>query len=316
MKKVSIIIPCYNVEKFIDKCVNSIINQTYSNLEILCIDDGSKDNTKKILQKIAKKDSRVKYYYKENGGVSTSRNYGVAKATGDYCTFVDSDDYLNPMFVEKLVKALEENKSDMAVCEFDRLYGKHITHKKMRYDDILNFIVPATWNKLFITKYFKEFIFPIGTWYEDLATIPKYIMKHNNISIINESLYYYVQNPKSIMHTSDDRIFQIYNSIENLENYAKTNNFYKEYYSNLEFANIYHIIIGTVFRASKHPNFSVSMIKDIVSVVDKKYPNWYNNCMIKKDFTFIYKFYLWLIKNRMYTIIYLMLKLFGVFMHL
>lgn len=316
MKKVSVIIPCYNVEIYINKCIESIIKQSYSNLEVICVDDGSTDDTKNVINELLKKDKRIKYFYKNNGGVSSSRNFGVKNANGYYCCFIDSDDYINEKFVEKLVESLEKNKSFMAVCEFDRVYGKHITHKKMRHDDVSNFIVPASWNKLFITKYLKEFIFPDGTWYEDLATIPKYIMKYDNFSIINESLYYYVQNPKSIMHTSDNRIFQIYDSLNNLENFSKEIGVYDKYYSNLEFANIYHIIVGTVVRASGHSDFNVSMIKDIVSIVEKKYPDWYNNCMIKKDFSFVYKAYLWFIKKKMYFIIYLVLKLFGRFMHL
>ena len=141
-------------------------------------------------------------------------------------------------------------------------------------------------------------------------------MMHNKVSIVNESLYFYIQNPKSIMHTSDNRIFQIYDSIAIIERFAVDNNIYNEYQKNLEFANIYHIIVGTVFRAAGHDNFSINMIKDIISVVDKKYPDWYNNFMIKKDFSLVYSIYLWLVKRKMYAIIYVILKLFGKFMHL
>ena len=312
MKKVSIIVPCYNVEKYIERCLNSLINQEYSNIEILCIDDGSKDNTKKILEK----DSRIKYFYKENGGLSSARNYGLKYIDGYYCCFIDSDDYVDSTYVSKLVNSIEKNNADIAVCEFDRVYGKHTTHKEMKRKDIENFIVPAAWNKLYISKYFKDITFPEGLWYEDLATIPKYIMMHNKVSIVNESLYFYIQNPKSIMHTSDNRIFQIYDSIAIIERFAVDNNIYNEYQKNLEFANIYHIIVGTVFRAAGHDNFSINMIKDIISVVDKKYPDWYNNFMIKKDFSLVYSIYLWLVKRKMYAIIYVILKLFGKFMHL
>jgi len=293
-----------------------LINQEYSNIEILCIDDGSKDNTKKIIKNFLEKDSRIKYFYKENGGLSSARNYGLKYIDGYYCCFIDSDDYVDSTYVSKLVNSIEKNNADIAVCEFDRVYGKHTTHKEMKRKDIENFIVPAAWNKLYISKYFKDITFPEGLWYEDLATIPKYIMMHNKVSIVNESLYFYIQNPKSIMHTSDNRIFQIYDSIAIIERFAVDNNIYNEYQKNLEFANIYHIIVGTVFRAAGHDNFSINMIKDIISVVDKKYPDWYNNFMIKKDFSLVYSIYLWLVKRKMYAIIYVILKLFGKFMHL
>ena len=316
MKKVSIIVPCYNDEKYIERCLNSLINQEYSNIEILCIDDGSKDNTKKIIKNFLEKDSRIKYFYKENGGLSSARNYGLKYIDGYYCCFIDSDDYVDSTYVSKLVNSIEKNNAYIAVCEFYRVYGKHTTHKEMKRKDIENFIVPAAWNKLYISKYFKDITFPEGLWYEDLATIPKYIMMHNKVSIVNESLYFYIQNPKSIMHTSDNRIFQIYDSIAIIERFAVDNNIYNEYQKNLEFANIYHIIVGTVFRAAGHDNFSINMIKDIISVVDKKYPDWYNNFMIKKDFSLVYSIYLWLVKRKMYAIIYVILKLFGKFMHL
>ena len=271
---------------------------------------------KKIIKNFLEKDSRIKYFYKENGGLSSARNYGLKYIDGYYCCFIDSDDYVDSTYVSKLVNSIEKNNADIAVCEFDRVYGKHTTHKEMKRKDIENFIVPAAWNKLYISKYFKDITFPEGLWYEDLATIPKYIMMHNKVSIVNESLYFYIQNPKSIMHTSDNRIFQIYDSIAIIERFAVDNNIYNEYQKNLEFANIYHIIVGTVFRAAGHDNFSINMIKDIISVVDKKYPDWYNNFMIKKDFSLVYSIYLWLVKRKMYAIIYVILKLFGKFMHL
>ena len=167
MKKVSIIVPCYNVEKYIERCLNSLINQEYSNIEILCIDDGSKDNTKKIIKNFLEKDSRIKYFYKENGGLSSARNYGLKYIDGYYCCFIDSDDYVDSTYVSKLVNSIEKNNADIAVCEFDRVYGKHTTHKEMKRKDIENFIVPAAWNKLYISKYFKDITFPEGLWYED-----------------------------------------------------------------------------------------------------------------------------------------------------
>lgn len=109
--KVSIIVPCYNAEKYLKKCLDSIINQTYSNIEIILVNDGSKDNTLKILSDYEKKDNRIIVIDKENTGVSDSRNIGVEKATGKYIMFSDSDDYFELDAVESLYKALIENKA-------------------------------------------------------------------------------------------------------------------------------------------------------------------------------------------------------------
>lgn len=283
MKKVSVIIPCYNVEKYIERCLNSIINQTYSNLEILCIDDGSKDNTKKIIKKFLEKDTRIKYFYKENGGLSSARNYGLKYINGFYCCFIDSDDYVDSTYVSKLVNSIEKNNSEMAVCEFDRVYGKHITHKEMKMKDIENFIVPAAWNKMFISDYFKDLSFPEGLWYEDLGTIPKLYLLTDKIKFIDEYIYYYRQQENSIMHTFNEKIFNIYPILENLKDYYDKNDIKKEYTNELEKIFIYNtfFIINTLGRVKFKQKLRYQ--NDSIKFLNKSYPNWYRNTYLKNE---------------------------------
>lgn len=316
MNKVSIIVPCYNMEAHIDRCLESLKKQTYKNIEIICVDDGSKDNTAEKIKKHIENDKRIQYFYKENGGLSDARNFGLTKITGEYISFIDSDDYVNKNYIKRMIDIMKKEKTDMAVCEFERVYKNKNTKKEINIKDITNFKIPAAWNKLYKRDKFKGIEFPLKLWYEDLATIPRYIMNTSKISIVKEPLYYYVQNDSSIMHTYDDRIFQIYDSIGIIEEYAKNNNLYEQFYENLEFANIYHILVGTIFRSSFHKDFSISMIKEIVMKVEKKYPKWYNNKEVKTNLSSVYKVYLFLLKNKQYGIIKVLLKTFGRYMHL
>ena len=121
MKKVSIIIPVYKAEGYLNKCLESVVNQTYQNLEIILIDDGSPDNCPKMCDDWAKKDKRIKVIHKENGGVSSARNCALDKLTGDYICFVDSDDTIHPKYVEILIRNLKEANADISVCSWKKV---------------------------------------------------------------------------------------------------------------------------------------------------------------------------------------------------
>ena len=118
---ISVVVPVYNVEKYIDKCINSIINQTYKNLEIILVDDGSPDNCGNICDEYAKKDNRIIVIHKENGGVSSARNIGIKNAKGKWITFVDSDDWIENDYVEKLSKIGIQNKAEVVLCGYNRI---------------------------------------------------------------------------------------------------------------------------------------------------------------------------------------------------
>ena len=119
---ISIIVPVYNVEKYLKKCVDSIVNQTYKNLEIILVDDGATDNSGKICDELVELDNRIKVYHKKNGGLSDARNYGVERATGDYIGFVDSDDYIDAEMYEKLYEAIKKENVDVAECNLKIVY--------------------------------------------------------------------------------------------------------------------------------------------------------------------------------------------------
>ena len=122
MPLISVIVPIYNVEKYLDRCVDSIINQTYKNLEIILVDDGSPDNCPQMCDDYAKKDSRIKVVHKENGGLSDARNVGMEVATGEYVSFIDSDDYISLDFYETLLETIVDNDSDIVECGVVKFY--------------------------------------------------------------------------------------------------------------------------------------------------------------------------------------------------
>ena len=133
MEKVSIIIPIYNSDKTIDRCLKSIINQTYRNIEVICINDGSFDNSYKILQNYLKTDSRIKVINQTNKGVSSARNNGIKNSTGKYIMFVDADDYLKDNMIELLVKSIKKDSSDLLICNYDVKCKNYIKeHKRIK----------------------------------------------------------------------------------------------------------------------------------------------------------------------------------------
>lgn len=214
MEKVSVIVPIYNVEDYLEDCLNSIINQTYKNLEIILINDGSKDNSKNICDCYAKKDMRIKVIHQENGGLSIARNEGIKKASGDYLTFIDSDDYIELNMIEKLVKALKKDDADLSICNrkeyFD--YKNHYKYtfkndkKYLLLDKIsalkelcsFNLFDMSAWAKLYKKNLFKDILFPEDKLSEDYYIMYILFAKCEKISYINDYLYIYRQRRGSI----------------------------------------------------------------------------------------------------------------------
>lgn len=203
-KKVSIVVPIYNVENYVLKCIETLTNQTYKNIEIILVNDGSTDNSYKFAQKAALTDNRIKLYTKENGGVSDARNFGIKKATGDYLILVDSDDTIDTNAVFKMVKILEKHDADMVMAE--KLYYTEESgiqkNTKEIYDTIFNSEEALKYmlenNTIFVTgnlyktNLFEGIEFPYRKKYEDVATAYKLVDRAKKIAYTNEEMYYYL----------------------------------------------------------------------------------------------------------------------------
>lgn len=215
--KFSIIVPVYNVEAYIGKCLESILGQSYSEFEIIVVNDGSKDNSGNIIQEYEKKDRRIRYFLKKNGGLSDARNYGIKYVTGDYILFLDSDDYLEKDLLFHLHEVLEEKKVDLVRFSFQKVDEKGNVLQKIISDTFLNLemekalckilnqeCVETAWSYAYRTKFFleNEFQYPKGYYHEDYGLTPYIILKAKDISAFSYVGINYVQRSGSIMNSN------------------------------------------------------------------------------------------------------------------
>lgn len=211
---ISVIVPVYNVEKYLSQCIKSILNQTYTNLELILVDDGSTDNSGKICDEFSSFDNRVRVIHKINGGLSSARNVGIESAGGDYYSFIDSDDYVENTFLECLYKKIVQENADICECSFFRLRRNRMIKERLFDYEILDpetavrrllatpyesFIV--IWNKLYRKELFDKIRFPEGKLHEDEYTTYKLIYESNKIVYVNMNLYIYRVRDDSIMNS-------------------------------------------------------------------------------------------------------------------
>lgn len=219
---ISIIIPVYKVEPYLERCIHSVLMQTYHNLEIILVDDGSPDQCGDICERFAQEDYRIKVYHKTNGGLSDARNYGVERSHGAYIAFVDSDDYVAPDYVEYLLDLLVQYDADISCCcmvkttESTVTYGTNnlipqvhlLTGKEACWElfGSLYDVLITAWGKLYKSEIVKRYSFPVGRKHEDEATTCKYYYTANRVVVGNRCLYAYYQNVDGIMHTLGNSI--------------------------------------------------------------------------------------------------------------
>lgn len=245
---ISIIIPVYKVEKYLEKCIESVLKQTYTNLQIILVDDGSPDNCGKICDEYAKKDSRIEVIHKVNGGLSDARNVGIIKAKGKYIGFVDSDDYIKEDMYEILLNLIIEYNADVSICNlYDVIDGKEYIRNKengiQEYSrlDILKEVLldkniqSYAWNKLYKKELFDEIKYPIGKKYEDIGTTFYLFEKCNKIVVTSEPEYYYLKRADSLVNNVTESTILDYTEIiiqrylyakQHVKELGKYNNYY------------------------------------------------------------------------------------------
>ncbi len=208
---ISIIIPVYKVEKYLRNCLDSVINQTYKNLEIILVDDGSPDACPQICDEYEKNDDRIKVIHKENGGLSSARNAGLDKCTGEYIAFIDSDDYVDKMYIEKLYRAAKDKNAQMAICSFfyvnekgNLKKGTKLENKIVSGDEKMNYIyvnpstcVDVSWGKLYHKNIWNNLRFPVGKIHEDVFVSDLTFNNANAVCFVAEYLYFYLQRNNS-----------------------------------------------------------------------------------------------------------------------
>ncbi len=284
--KVSVIVPVYNVEEYIDKCLDSLVHQTVKDMEIIVVNDGSPDNSEKIIKKYEKKYKNIKYVIKENGGLSDARNYGLKYATGDYIGFVDSDDYVaNDMF-EKMYDKITSDKTDIVVCEFNYVYpnGNIIrSHSNLPYTDEVDkkYLIspPMAWTRLYKKELLTKKQFMKGIYYEDLEMTPKLLKYTKKISFLDEGLYYYLVRNNSIMrqNTFNEKLMHIFDVLDSNKKLL-----YKEYKDEIEYMYIDHLLRTATLRFMEYDNYKETISK-IVDIFKDDFPNWENNIYLRQS---------------------------------
>lgn len=217
---ISVVVPVYNVGKLVDRCIESLVNQSYRDIEIILVDDGSTDESGKICEKWAAKDSRVKVFHQKNQGPSTARNLGISNSKGEYLAFVDGDDFVEPGYIERMHEKALETDSDIVICNyrFTDESGREIenvNHSAFSTDKVLDgydllllfedksfrTFFDVVWKKLYKRELFDKVVFPEGiTLVEDIAIMPKLYHAAKRISVIDDVLYNYVFRENSISH--------------------------------------------------------------------------------------------------------------------
>ena len=315
MKMVSIVVPIYNVEKYLEECIQSVLGQTYSNLEIILVNDGSTDSCGKICECYKKQDSRIQVLHKKNGGLADARNEGVKIATGEYLIFVDSDDYIDEKAVEVLLTKAEETGSDIIIYDMVKVseQGEFLEAIKYIKSQEAVFSVnsnpralfeatPSSCNKCFRREFWERegFEFPLGMYYEDLGTIPKLMLKAEKISYVEEGLYYYRTREGSIMHQKNyEKNFADKKAmIEEIIEFYKQQKVYEKYYAELEFI----ALDNGYFLPCKE-----IVLEDTKSIYLKKYREYMDSAFLgfaknkyTKEFSRKNKILFWLLNHRLY----------------
>lgn len=280
MEKISIIIPVYNVEEYLEECIKSIIKQTYTNLEIILIDDGSTDESGKICDEYKKKDNRITVIHQQNQGISVARNVGIELSKGEYIQFVDSDDFIKTNMVEDLYNIIKKEDVDLVSCshyiytngnvqekeysEKIEVYTQSEAIKSLILDKSIRFFAV---DKLYKKELWQNVRFPIGRRFEDIATTPKIFKKVQKIAFYDKPLYYYRQREGSIMSKrSKEQQLEYIQSI--LEMQQELTNIVQDvqYYLNY---NIVHATLN-VFRSIGNYKIQELLQEQIVQHLYKK----------------------------------------------
>ena len=324
MPLVSVIVAAYNVERYIEKCVTSLRDQTWKELELLLIDDGSTDKSGEICDRLAEADPRIRVIHKKNGGIADVRNLGVEEAKGDYLMFVDGDDHVAPEFVEYAVNAAVKHQADVVILDFDEI--EESTGRVDRWsmnverDTPINaglvpkllITTPCPWNKLYRTKFWREsgLRYPLGRNYEDLTLIPMLLSNAERIIYLDSKpLYHYILHEGSIMRSRNfQKSFEDRRAaIEDIMSYFKERGIYNIFLCELEYLAFEHAYFVPTKEVLLYDPKS-TYLEQFREYVKGIFPNASKNPYIGECLSIKDKIMLWLIQRRWYKVTVLLSK--------
>ena len=292
----SVIIPVYNVEKELPICLKSVFSQSFSDYEVIAVDDGSTDNSLAILEKYAAEYKSLKVIHQDNKGLGGARNTGINNASGDYLVLVDSDDYIDHHTLNAFHQYLQKNALDILMFDAHRVNdtGDVIdTISNKHYDAGFSMISrheallfePTGCTKVYRRQLFTEnkILFPEKMWYEDLATVPKLILHATNIGYLKEPLYYYVQRGESITHSRNtERMMEIKTAFSSVVEYYKSHDAFTEYHDELEWSCFLHVNYYSAFRLLSS-GYNVGEMKKLYDYSHELFPDMERNKYVRKE---------------------------------
>lgn len=289
--KVSVIVPVYNVEAYLVTCLESLVGQTLQEIEIVVVNDGSPDNSQAIIDDYAARyPEKIRAYVKENGGLSDARNFGVAKATGEYIAFVDSDDYVDINAYELLYNKAKETDSDVVAFPYTDVVDRTVTRKylgdSLQYfgksaaeaPRVLRYANSLACNKIFRRSFWleKQFAFPVGQWFEDSALIYQVLWCANKIECVNVPFYYYVRTREdSITNTVTERVFDVFKSAQSIVDFFSTCPQTPELVEEVTYLCLRHTFARAFrFNTTKNKAMARRFLDECYTFFDKNLPEW------------------------------------------
>lgn len=301
MIKVSVIVPVYNVEKYIEKCLNSLVKQTLKEIEIIVVNDGSPDNSQDVIDKFVKKyPKKVIGLTKKNGGLSSARNFGLKHVNGEYITFVDSDDYLDLTALEKMYNKAKSNNFDIVACDLEYIYESYtenvvcnINNDLINKDQVkscMTYIYPAACNKIYKNELLKNLKFKEKIWYEDVEFMYRLLPLTNSIGVVKEPLYKYLQRENAITSTFNDKIFNYIDNFNGLVKYYKENDLLEEYKNELEYSYVRYLYATMVKGMINFKDYNKykNGVELAITNVKRNFPNYRKNKYFYRSLKGIY----------------------------
>ena len=301
MKSVSVIVPFYNVEGYIGRCLDSLVKQTLDDIEIILVNDGSKDRSKIVVDKYLKEyPEKIVYLEKENGGLSDARNYAIPYAKGEYIAFLDSDDYVEYTMYKDMYELAKKENSDMVECDFYWEYpykNKTKEDKGLIYNgkkEMIEKVRVVAWNKLIKKDILEKskIIFPKGYRYEDVEFTYKLVPYLDKVSFLKKPCVHYIQREGSISNNQNERNKEIFDVLGHVIDFYKENNLYEEYKDELEYIYIRYAFCSSLLRIVKikDQNIQQELLDLTWKKVNTNFPEWKKNPILKskKDLKSIY----------------------------
>lgn len=309
--KVSLIIPVYNVREYLRKCLDTVAAQTYQNLEVIIVNDGSTDDSLDIINEYTAKFDNMTCYTIENRGLGGARNFGMTKATGDYLSFLDSDDYVDSTYIEKLVTAAVESGSDIAICNnydvsengdilltYKHRYQNRVT--SLSKEPALLFNRICAWGKLYKKTVFGDLEYVSRLWYEDLRLTPKLLLNAEKICYVDDCLVYYLQREGSIMNNNNlKRNLEIIDVFKDVISYYESVGKYAQFKHELEFLVIEHIAVAAIARVAHGKSDDKQDVLQELDAYLNSFNGLYDNPYLKSQER-NRKIILWLNKHKLY----------------